>query len=88
MSNSKQPPSSSNVNSTGFGNSFLQNSSNARTPFISETGNDQFSVDEEGKLNQSIKIWSNNLSHFQHTSHKVLSRNVLLINGCKLFKEN
>ena len=63
MSNSKQP-SSSNVNSTGFGNSFLQNSSNAPNPVISETGNDEFSVDEEGKLNQSIKIWSNNLSHF------------------------
>ena len=61
MSNSKQPSSSSNVNSTGFGNSFLQNSPN---PVISETGNDEFSVDEEGKLNQSIKIWSNNLSHF------------------------
>ena len=63
MSNSKQP-SSSNVNSTGFGNSFLQNSSNAPTPVISETGNDEFSMDEEGKLNQSIKIWSNSLSHF------------------------
>ena len=56
MSNLKQP-SSSNESSTGHGNSFLRNSSNVPTPVSREIANDEFLVDKEDKINQSIKSW-------------------------------
>ena len=45
---------------------FLQNYGKVPTPVFREIANDRFLVEEEEKINENIKIWSKDLSHFPH----------------------